>query len=38
MEFIRNYYKAETKRELIEDIKGDTSGVYEKICVKLANI
>ncbi len=37
MEFIRNYYKAETKRELIDDIKGDTSGNYEKICVKLAN-
>ena len=38
MEFIRNYYKVETKRELVDDIKGDTSGVYEKICVKLANI
>ena len=38
MEFIRNYYKAETKRELIDDIKGDTSGNYEKICCKLANV
>ena len=38
MEFIRNYYKAETKRELVDDIKGDTSGNYEKICCKLANV
>ena len=38
MEFIRNYYKVETKRELIDDIKGDTSGIYEKITTKLANV
>ena len=38
MEFIRNYYKVETKRELIDDIKGDTSGTYEKIATKLANL
>ena len=37
MDFIRNYYKLETKNELIDDIKGDTSGSYQKICVKLAN-
>ena len=37
MDFIRNYYKLETKKELIEDIKGDTSGPYQKICVKLAD-
>ena len=38
MEFIRNYYKVETKRELINDIIGDTSGIYQKITTKLANI
>ena len=38
MEFIRNYYKVETKRELIDDIKGNTSGTYEKIATKLANL
>jgi len=37
MDFIRNYYKLETKTELIDDIKGDTSGSYQKICTKLAN-
>ena len=37
MDFIRNYYKLETKNELIDDIKGDTSGSYQKICIKLAN-
>ena len=37
MDFIRNYYKLETKNELIDDIKGDTSGSYLKICTKLAN-
>lgn len=38
MDFIRNYYKLETKRELIDDIKGDTSGDYLKITTKLANM
>ena len=36
MNLIRLYYKAETKRELIDDIKGDTSGTYLAICTKLA--
>ena len=38
MDFIRNYYKLETKRELVDDIIGDTSGNYQKITVKLASI
>ena len=38
MEFIRHYYKLETKRELIDDIKGDTSGIYQKITIKLASV
>ena len=38
MDFIRNYYKLETKRELVADIKGDTSGDYLKITTKLANM
>ena len=38
MEFIRNYYKVETKRELVNDIIGDTSGIYQKITTKLANV
>ena len=38
MDFIRNYYKLETKRELIDDIKGDTSGVYQQITVKIASV
>ena len=38
MEFIRNYYKLETKRELVDDIIGDTSGVFQKITTKLANV
>ena len=36
MDLIRYYYKAETNNELIDDIKGDTSGVYMKILTKLA--
>ena len=36
MDLIRYYYKAETERELIEDIEGDTSGTYLKILTKLA--
>ena len=38
MDFIRAYYKLETKRELIDDIKGDTSGTYLKITVKMASV
>ena len=38
MEFIRNYYKLETKNDLIDDIIGDTSGIYQKITVKLASV
>ena len=38
MDFIRSYYKLETKRELIDDIKGDTSGIYQKITVRLASV
>lgn len=38
MEFIRNYYKAEQKNELVDDIIGDTSGNYQKITTKLANM
>ena len=38
MDFIRSYYKLETKRELIDDIKGDTSGVYQQITVKIASV
>ena len=36
MDLIRYYYKAETNNELIDDIKGDTSGTYMKILTKLA--
>lgn len=36
MEFIRTYYKLETKRELRQDIKGDTSGPYQSIALKLS--
>jgi hypothetical protein len=38
MEFIRNYYKAEQKHELVDDIIGDTAGNYQKITTKLANM
>ena len=38
MDFVRAYYKLETKRELVDDIKGDTSGIYQKITVKLASV
>ena len=38
MDFIRSYYKLETKRELVDDIIGDTSGIYQKITVKLASV
>ena len=38
IDFIRSYYKLETKRELVDDIKGDTSGVYQQITVKIASV
>ena len=38
MDFIRSYYKLETKKELVDDIIGDTSGIYQKITVKLASV
>ena len=38
LDFIRSYYKLETKRELVDDIKGDTSGVYQQITVKIASV
>ena len=38
MEFIRNYYKAEQKNELVDDIIGGTTGNYQKITTKLANM
>ena len=38
MDFIRSYYKLETKKELVDDIKGDTSGIYQKITIKLASV
>lgn len=37
MEHIRCYYKLETKRELLEDIAGDTSGVYKTITMMLGD-
>ena len=38
MDFIRSYYKLETKRELVDDIIAETSGIYQKITVKLASV
>ena len=38
IDFIRSYYKLETKREMVDDIKGDTSGTYGNICIKIASI
>ena len=38
MDFIRAYYKLDTGRELSEDIKGDTSGNYQKITMRLAAV
>ena len=38
MDFIRSYYKLETKRELVDDIIAETSGIYQKITVKLARV
>ena len=36
MPYIRKYYKQLFKKDMIEDIKGDTSGEYRKLLVKLA--
>ena len=36
MPYIRQYYKQLFKKDMIEDIKGDTSGDYRKLLVKLA--
>ena len=38
MDFIRSYYKLETNRELVDDVKGDTSGTYQNITMRLATI
>ena len=38
MDFIRAYYKLETNRELVDDVKGDTSGTYQNITMRLATI
>ena len=38
MDFVRSYYKLETKRELVDDIIAETSGIYQKITVKLASV
>jgi len=38
MDFIRSYYKLETNRELADDVKGDTSGTYRNITMRLATI
>ena len=36
MKYIRQYYKQLYKKDMIEDIKGDTSGNYRKILIELA--
>ena len=36
MPFIRQYYKQLFKKDMIEDIKGDTSGDYRKLIIRLA--
>ena len=38
MDFIRHYYKLETKKELIDDIKGGTSDVLGNLLLKLASV
>ena len=37
MPYIKQYYKQLFKKDMVEDIKGDTSGEYRKLLVKLAN-
>ena len=34
---IKQYYKQNYKKDMIDDIKGDTSGNYRKILVELAS-
>ena len=36
MPYIRQYYKQLFKKDMIDDIKGDTSGDYRKLILKLA--
>ena len=36
MPFIRQYYKQLFKKDMIEEIKGDTSGDYRKLIIRLA--
>ena len=36
MPYIRKYYKQLFKKDMIDEIKGDTSGDYRKILLKLA--
>ncbi len=37
MNRIKQFYKLNYKKDMIEDIKGNTSGDYQKLLVKLAN-
>ena len=37
MTYIKQYYKQLYNKDMVEDIKGDTSGDYRKLLVKLAN-
>ena len=37
MKYIKLFYKQLYKKDMIEDIKGNTSGDYQKLLVKLAN-
>lgn len=37
MEYIRKYYKQLYKKEMVEDIRDDCSGDYQKVLVELAN-
>ena len=38
MPYIRQYYKQLFKKDMIDDIKGDTSGDYRKLLVRLASV
>ena len=37
MEEIREFYQKKYKVPMKEDIIGDTSGIYQKLCLYLAN-
>ena len=37
MNRIKQFYKLNYRKDIIEDIKGDTSGYYRKILVELAS-